>query len=577
MPVRRGVLAFVLVGAFLGLVVLAAALGLRRGAGFRGTGPVALVFQVPEVLEEGAPPPRTFPWGGRRRARYTTYDVLRTLRAAGEDDRVRALVLHVDGLDWGWAQVGEVRDAVARFRRTGKPVFASLTGGGEREYLLASAADVVAMPPTAELQLDGLTATAVYFRGAFDKLGVHANYAHVGRYKSGVEPYTRTGMSPESRAALAAVLDDLYGLLVDSLATGRRLPRDSVGRLIDDGPWTAAEARRRGLLDTLLYDTEVDSLALGRGRTRLAATPFARYLAAHEPASQGPRVALVVAEGAIVSGHSRQLPGQEADLGSETVIDALRQARTRRAIKAIVLRIDSPGGMAQASDDIWREVQRCRAVKPVIVSMSDVAASGGYYFAVAADSIVASPATLTGSIGIFGGKLNILGLYQKLGLNVESVSRGRHAEMLSPFHDFTPEESARFEDALQTFYRGFVARVARGRRMTPAAVDSVAEGRVWTGAAAVRRGLVDRLGGLDVAFEMARARARIPRGQELVVERFPRVHRTFLDRVLEDMLSGDAGQDDATLLPPLVRAWAAVERFPVGEPLALMPYRIEVR
>jgi protease-4 len=577
MSTRRGVLAFVLAAVLLGFVVLVVALNLRRPAAARLSAPAVLVFDVPETLSEGPPPARSIFAGPRRRARYTTYDVLRALRHAADDDQVSGLVLHVGSLDWGWAKVGEVRDAVARFRQAGKPVYASITGGGDREYLLASVAGTVAMPPTAVLQLDGLVATATYFRGAFDKFGVSPNFAHVGRFKSGVEPYMRTGMSPEARADLGTLLDGLYGALLDSLGSARHLSRDSVGRLVDEGPFTSVEARQRGLLDTLLYDTEVDTLALRRGGRRLPSVTFARYLAGLSEPSRGSRVALVVAEGAIVGGHSRQLPGQDADLGSETVIEALRQARTRKAIKAIVLRIDSPGGMTGPSDDIWREVQRCRVVKPVIVSMSDVAASGGYYFAVAADSIVASPATLTGSIGIYGGKFNILGLYRKLGLNVETVSRGRHAEMLSPYRDFTPEEAALFERSLESFYRGFVARVARGRRLTEAAVDSVAEGRVWTGEAARARGLVDRLGGLETAFEVARARARIPKGEALVVEFYPRVRRSFLERVVEGLAIGDDEAEAALSLPPMLRAWATVERFPTGEPLAIMPYRLEVR
>ena len=577
MSARRGVLVFVLAVVVLGFLVLIVALNLRRPAVSRISSPAVLIFELPATLAEGPPPARSVFMGPRRRSRYTMYDVLRTLRAAAEDDQVSGLVLHVGSLDWGWAKIGEVRDAVTRFRQAGKPVYASLTGGGDREYLLASAAGTVAMTPTAVLQLDGLVATATYFRGAFDKFGVSPNFAHVGRFKSAVEPYTRTGMSPDARADLGALLDGLYGALLDGVGNARGLPRDSVAGLVDDGPFPAVEARQRGLLDTLLYDSEVDSLALRRGGRRLPHVTFARYFAGLSAPTSGSHVALVVAEGAIVGGRSRQLPGQDADLGSETVIEALRQARTRKAIKAVVLRIDSPGGTSQASDDIWREVQRCRATKPVIVSMSDVAASGGYYFAVAADSIVASPATLTGSIGIYGGKFNILGLYHKLGLNVETVSRGRHAEMLSPYRDFTPEETRLFERSLQSFYRGFVARVARGRRLSEAAVDSVAEGRVWLGTAARAHGLVDRLGGLETAFAMARARARIPADEDLVVEIFPRVRRSFLERVLEDLFVTDDDSDAELSLPPMLRAWATVDRFPAGEPLAIMPYRIEVR
>ena len=278
-----------------------------------------------------------------------------------------------------------------------------------------------------------------------------------------------------------------------------------------------------------------------------------------------------------MSGRSRQLSGQEANLGSETVIEALRQARTRKAIKAIVLRIDSPGGMTQASDDIWREVQRCRAAKPVIVSMSDVAASGGYYFAVAADSIVASPVDAHRLDRHLRRQVQHPGPLPQArperGDRVPRPSRG-DALALPRLH---ARRGPRFEQSLESFYRGFVARVARGRRLSEAAVDSVAEGRVWTGEAARSHGLVDRLGGLETAFEMARARAHIRAGDELVVELFPRVRRTFLERLLEDLFTGDDEADAALSLPPMLRAWAAIERFPTGEPLAIMPYQLEVR
>jgi protease-4 len=576
MPARRGVLVFVLSVVALGLAVLFVSLRSMR-SGDLSARPGVLVFDVPATLAEGDRPAGSLFFTPRRRARLTTYEVVHALHQAAGDDDVTGLVLHVESLDWGWARVDEVREAVAAFRDAGKPVYASLTGGGEREYLLCSAADVVAMPPTAVLQLDGLAATATFFRGAFDKIGVRPNFVQVGRFKSAAETYTRTGMSPESREALGAVLDDLYALLLDRLAEGRGLEPDTIAALLERGPFTAAEARGLGLLDTLLYDAEVDSLALAGHGVRRRAVPFARYLAARGGPRIGPRVALVAAEGAIVPGRSRALPGQEPELGAETLIEALRAARTRPGVKAIVLRIDSPGGSAQASDDIWREVERCRAVKPVIVSMADAAASGGYYVAVAADSIVALPGTLTGSIGIYGGKFNVRGTFEKLGLGVETVSRGAHAEMFSPYSDFSPEEAARFQQGLEEFYRGFVARVARGRRLSEAGVDSLGGGRVWTGAAASRLGLVDRLGGLTTALAMARAAAKLPAGEELVVERFPRVKRPLLERWLEDYVLRDEEAEAWLALPPMLRAWSTVARLPVGEPLAIMPFQVDVR
>ena len=578
MPARRGVLAFVLSLVVLGLALVVVLAWQLRNANLPATQPGVLVFDVPAALSEGDTPAGSlfFP-NPRRRARLTTYDVVHALHEAAGDGNVTGLVLHVGPLDWGWARIDEVREALAEFRDSGKPVYASLTGGGEREYLLASAADVVAMPPTAVLQLDGLAATATFFRGTFDKIGVRPNFVRVGRFKSAAEAYTRTDMSPESREALGAVLDDLYRLLLDRVGESRGMEPDSVAALLERGPFPAGEARQLGLLDTLLYDSEVDSLALAGHGVRRRAMTFARYLSGLSGPLTGPRVALVAAEGAIVEGRSRTMPGQEPELGAETLIEALRAARTRGAIKAIVLRIDSPGGSAQASDDIWREVERCRAEKPVIVSMADAAASGGYYVAVAADSIVAMPATLTGSIGIYGGKFNVLGAFEKLGLTVETVSRGAHAEMLSPYKDFSPEEAARFQQSLEEFYRGFVRRVARGRRMAEAEVDSLGEGRVWTGVAARRVGLVDRLGGLATALEMARKAAKLPADEELVVERFPRVKRSLLERWLEDFVLRDEGAEAWMSLPPMLGAWATVARLPAGEPLAIMPFQVDVR
>ncbi len=577
MPARRGVLAFVLSLVVLGLALLFVTVRRLRTVYLPSNQPAVLVFDVPATLNEGDPPAGSLFYTPRRRARLTTYEVVRALRAAADDDGVAGLVLHVDGLGWGWAKTDEVREAVAEFRDSGKPVYASLTGGGEREYMLASAADVLAMPPTAVLQLDGLAATATFFRGTFDKIGLRPNFVRVGRYKSAAETYTRTDMSPESREALGAVLDDLYALLLDRVGEGRRMEPDSVARLLERGPYSATEARGLGLLDTLLYDTEVDTLALTGHGVRRRAVTFTRYLAGLGAPLSGPRVALVSAEGAIVGGRSRALPGQEPELGAETLIEALRAARTRGAIKAIVLRIESPGGSAQASDDIWREVERCRAAKPVIVSMADAAASGGYYIAVAADSIVAMPATLTGSIGIYGGKFNVLGTMEKLGLSVETVSRGPHAEMFSPYKDFSPEEAARFQQGLEEFYRGFVARVARGRRLGEAEVDSLGGGRVWTGMAARRLGLVDRLGGLGTALEMARVAAKLPAGEELVIERFPRVRRPLIERWIEEYVLRDEDAEAWAALPPLLRAWTAAARLPAGEPLAIMPFQVEVR
>ena len=539
--------------------------------------PVVLRFDVPVRLEENESPGRAFPVAALRGSGPTVYEVEHAIREAATDDDVRALVLHVDGIQWGWAKIAEVREAIRAFRHSGKPVYASFEGGGEREYLLASAAGKVCAPPGALLQLDGLAATALFFRGTFDKLGIRPNFGHAGIYKSAVEAYTRTDLSPPARAALDAVIDDDYTRLVDTLAVARRMSPDSVRKLIDDGPYDAPDARTAGLVDTLMYPADVDSMARRRGANRLGTISMTRYIDQLDEGGLGPRIALVTASGTIADGKSRESASDGRIAGAETVIQALRDARVRRSVRAIVLRIDSPGGEGDASDAIWREVEYCRRAKPVVVSMSDYAASGGYFIAMGARDILAEPGTLTGSIGVFGGKFNILGLLQKFGLSVETISRGKHAEMLSPFTDFTPDEADRFQRHLDSFYHVFLERVSAARNMTVAQVDSIGQGRVWTGRAAREVGLVDGLGGIEEALALARRRAHIAADEEIVVDVFPKPRRDFFSRMIATLWDDGSNDDMFAALPPAARMWVAAARMPAGTVLALMPFTIDVR
>jgi len=573
MPTRRRAILITLLCVAVGAIVLNVAIGVRRPM-HAAIGPRVLVFDVPSDVDEGPPAP-ALTLDLLRRERPTFHELLFAMRNAAEDRSVAGVVLHVDGLDWGWARVHEMAAAVRAVRDAGTPVYASLDGGGEKEYLLAAAAGLVAMPPVSTLQLDGLSASAMFLRGAYDKLGIKPNFAHVGRYKSAVEQYTLDSLSPDGRRALDDLLDDEYTLLVDSLASARRLTPDGVRQLIDDGPFTARAAHERGLVDTLLARADLDSLATHAGGSRRPAASFTRYAEEGGEVS-GEHIALVVAEGEIVDGRSTESPFGGRAVGDRTLVEALREIRGRRNIRAVVLRIDSPGGSGNASDAVWQELRRLRRDKPVIVSMGDVAASGGYYIACAADAIVADPATITGSIGVFGGKLNVLGLYRKLGLNVETVSRGKHAAMWSPFSDFDPEEEALYQKSLDQFYDVFLARVAEGRKMTPALVDSIGQGRVWSGMAAKQRGLVDRFGGLHEAMEVARARAHIDPKADLVIDVYPRPRKTFFQRWLGGVF--DEPDQDDTRFPGmlLARHWLRLVSNPAGEVMALMPYSIRI-
>ena len=556
MASRRRVLGLIVLIIVLGAVALAVVSRLRSPLRVP-TEHQMLVYDVPSDIDEAPPPYVPFSLASFRRDQPSLREVCAGIARAADDDAIDALVLHVGEVDWGWARIAEFRDALARFRDSGKPVYVSLEGGGEQSYLLASSADLVSMPETAILQLDGLTMSAMFLRGTYDKLGITPNFASVGEFKSAVETYTRTGFSPPAREALESLLDDEYGLLVDSLATARGLAPDSVRRLVDEGPFTARAALQAGLLDTLLDEPSLDALAEQAAERSLGTTPLARYVrGGGDAASIGDtEIALVVASGAIVPGRSRSNPWSGEQCGSETVVGALREARNRHSVKAILLRIDSPGGSGQASDDIWQEIRRARTQKPVIVSMSNLAASGGYYIACGADRIVAEPSTITGSIGVFGGKLNLLGLYQKLGLNIETVTRGRNAEMLSPFRDFTPEERQRYQSQLDDFYRVFLARVAEGRGMSAERADSLGRGRVWSGVSAKRFGLVDTLGGMGTALAVARLRAGIAEGEPVRLELYPHPKRSFVRTFLEGLFEDPNEDSGAATLSPVFAAW----------------------
>lgn len=573
MSPRRRALLWTLLCIGFGIALFSVTLTIRRPLRVTAV-PQVLVFDVPSSVHEGpAPPTPSFDF--LRRPRPDFHELVFGVRNAAEDRAVAGLVLHVDGIDWGWARVYEMRDAILAFRASGKPVYASLHGGGEKEYLLASAADQVVMPQVSTLQLDGLAASALFLHGAYDKLGIRANFVHVGRYKSAVEQYTRDSLSTDARVSLEALLDDQFALLTRALADARGLPQDSMRALIDEGPWTSTEAWRRGLLDTLMAQPDLDSLAAHDGAFRRPTASFLRYVE-EGAAGGGERIALLVAEGDIVDGRSREGLFGERSVGDRTLVEALRDIRARRNIRAVVLRIDSPGGSGDASDAVWQELRRLRREKPVVVSMGDVAASGGYYLACAGDAIVAGPSTITGSIGVFGGKLNILGLYRKLGMNVETVRRGRHADMWSPYRDFDPEERALFQRSLLDFYRVFLARVGEGRNMPDSTVDSLGQGRVWSGLAAQQRGLVDSLGGLHEAFEIARQRAHIGADEDIIVEVYPRPLKSLVQRWLGGAF--EPPQPEETKLG-LLSDLGRLQRLagaPAGALLALMPYTIRI-
>ena len=506
----------------------------------------------------------------------TVQSVVNSLRKATVDPRVRGVILLPSGPQLLWGKAQEIRDAVLDYKPSGKPIVAFLEYGGTQEYYLASAADQVFLMPGSPLDLVGVASYEMFIRDALDKIDAHPDMLHAGDFKTASNFYTETTFTPEHREMAESLNRDLYEQIIDGIAEGRDLGKSEVRRLVDEGPFLPADALEAGLVDGLVYADELkqqdpfDEV----NWHEIADRDYRQISLDSVGLNQGRRIALIYAVGTITSGAGGiDLLGGEV-LGSDTLVRAIRAARTDDSIRAIVLRIDSPGGSAVASDVIWREVMLAKADKPVIASMSDLGASGGYYIAMAADTIVAQPATLTGSIGVVGGKITTGGTYQKVGITIEGVSNGRFAGMYSPVTPFSDDERAKMQEHIDAIYEQFLTKAAEGRSTTRDAIHEVAQGRVWTGRQAKERGLVDELGGLGRAIALAKERVGIEADAEVELVVYPRPTSLF------ELLRGgfSVAQVAARLgwfpLPParaLGAATAPLRLFRHGEPLALMP------
>lgn len=507
----------------------------------------------------------------------TVRAVVEMLRKAKTDKRITSLILKPSGSGALWGKVQEVRDAVADFRRSGKPAIAYLEYGGEQEFYLATACDKVFLMPTATLDLTGMASYELFLRGTLDKIGAYPDTLHIGQYKTASNTFTERTYTPAHLEMARSLNADMYEQLIRGLADGRHKSETDIRALIDHGPFLPEDAVRAGLVDDVAYEDELDDkVKLGDGAIRFVTeAEYRRVSPTSLGLNRGPRIAIIYAAGMIASGQSSYDSPSGQVIGSETIIDYLRKARADDSIKAIVLRVDSPGGSAIASDIIWREVTLTRGVKPVIASMSDVAASGGYYIAMSAHAIVAEPATLTGSIGVVMLKFVVDGTLKKLGMNVEGVSSGRYADLYSPVHVFTPEERVKVQEQMQATYDTFVEKAAEGRHTTPQRIDAVAQGRVWTGRQAHEIGLVDELGGLQRALALAKQRAKIPPGSEVELVVFPG-RKSIYDIVRNPFGGSDSTAAIGAMLgfrdPRALQLLSApLQVFRRGEPLAIMP------
>ena len=532
-------------------------------------------------------------------------NILKSIDKIEENKRIIGVIIRIGGIDTGWGKLQEIRNRLINLRQNGKMVISYLDSANNAEYLLATATEQIILAPAGTIGLTGLRAEVIFYKGILDKFDIKADMFAIGDYKSAIEPYTRKNMSEAQRQAMTSILDNLHQQQVDMIAAGREhINAERAIELINQGPFTANEAHEVGLVDSLsYYDQLITSLESNHdsktefipnyGKKAVTQpdlgtfTGLMKFISMFtKPTTQSkkhntPKIALIYATGPIMPNHPQIPFGIGEGITPHRIIDALQTARKDESVRAIVIRVDSPGGSALASDLIWHEVKKAREQKPTIVSMSDVAASGGYYISAAATEIVAQPGTITGSIGVLGGKLNLKGIYNKVGLTKDIITRGKNADIYSDYSNFSQSERQKIEKMLHKVYDDFVNKVAEGRQKTYDEIHQIAQGRVWTGQQAKELGLIDWLGGLDTALAIAKKHVSISHDEPIEIITLPKP-KPLLEILMEDF--------EANLQVPLNRhisvPYSLAKSIPnfhliqllAHEPMAtIIPFDIEIR
>jgi protease-4 len=575
---KKFLLGFAIGAVFTGLVVLV--IGFAMVAVFaRGAQPPpvgsnsVLVYKLSGEVPEQAPTELPIPWLGESPP-ITVVESWQMLRQAAGDARIQALVLEPRGLDAGWAKLQELRAQVLKFKESGKPVFAYLRSPGTREYYVASAADQVFMAPEEWLDIKGLRAELTYVKRTLDKLGVEMEFEGVGLYKDAPDMFTETRPSPQTLEVTNAMLDQYFGDLVSVIAQGRGKKPEQIRALIDQGPFLGPAALAGGLVDGLLFEDEMfarlkERLQSGEELAKVRAEHYSR--ASVPGAKPGARIAVIAGAGDILPDAASELG--DVGMTAAKLTPVIDQVAEDPSIRGVIFRVDSPGGDAVAADAIWHAAKNLSAKKPVLISMSDYAASGGYLVSMTGDPVLAYENTLTGSIGVFFGKVNLRGLYAKIGVDKHVLTRGRWAALDSDYQPLGPGGRERLQRELQAYYRGFVQKVAEARKQPYDAIEPLAQGRVWTGAQARNNGLIDELGGLDRAVERIKERAKIGAAEPVTLVMYP-PRRTLLQVLLER--NQPATEVEARIGRVVGRRfpWRALVQ---GGVLSLTPVWVEVR
>jgi protease-4 len=531
-----------------------------------------LLLEVGGRYSEG-PPPDLIASLLRRRER-TLMELITMIREAQVDQRIKGVIVKVTRLEIGWGKIQDIRDALLEFKESRKPLLALLqveASASNKEYYLASTADRVYLSPSVTAPLNGLAASFIFLGGVWEKLDIQMDVEKIREYKTFGDMLANKQMTAAHREMANSLLDSLSAQFIDGIVHGRGLDADAVRALIDTCPVSPIDYEATHLSDGTRYLQDLHDEIGGDQTPLVEMKDYEQVDAGSLGLGIGPKVGVVYAVGGIVTGESGT--GIQGEMmGSDTVSHAIKDAADDDAVRAIIFRVDSPGGSALASDLVWRATQQARKKKPLIVSMSDVAASGGYYVSAGGSRILAQPGTLTGSIGVVFARANLKGLLARLGINTETITRGRFANLEDMTTPLTPEGRQKLVAEMDHIYDVFVDRVAAGRSLTAERVNDLGRGRVWTGAQAKENGLVDELGGFMAAAQAAKRAAGIDPKQEVELVYYPR-RKSLLERLSEALSSGRSAD--------LPGAWrqtlqSVVLPFQDGSPLMLMPHAIDV-
>lgn len=530
----------------------------------------ALILRLRGEMPEVPPVEVPIPWIGSAPP-VTVAEAWGLLHNASSDARIKAVVLIPEGLDVGWGKLQELHAGLTNFRKSGKPLVAYLRSPRLRDYYLATAADKIYVSPEDQVDVKGLRAELMFLRNTLDKLGVTPEVYHIGKYKDAGDMLTNVRPSPETLEVMNSILDELYGHVLSTISITRKKSVDDVRAIIDDGPYTSRQAQSKGLVDLLRYEDQMYGELKDRLKGEFKKLNHRDYLRAIGPASSGKKIAYVVGSGAIYRASAESESRTDETLGSGPFIKLLQKVYNDKSIDGVILRVDSPGGDASASDEILREVKLLSEKKPTVISMSDVAASGGYYISMTGDPILAYPGTITGSIGIVYGKVNLKGLYDKLGITKEILTRGKNATVDSDYVPLSEEGKTKLVTGMKEFYDAFVSKAAAARKRKYQDIEPLAQGRVWMGSQAKGNGLIDENGGIDRAIEMVKQRAKIRPDEKIRLVPFPGKRSVFdeLFRVSQENMETDVESRLGKLLGVDLKLWRT------GGLMRVMPYSIK--